>query len=71
VHEVAVLVAHELHLNVLGPLHELLQKHGVVAEGIQRLVAGLEEALFQLLVVADERACRGPPPPLAAFSITG
>ncbi len=63
VHQVAVLVAHELHLNVLGALDELLQKHGIVAEGIERLVARLEEALFQLLIVADD--AHSPTPPAA------
>ena len=54
VREVAVLVAHELYLNVFGSLHEFLQEHRIVAKGIESLIAGLEKALAQLFIVADD-----------------
>ena len=38
----------------LGPLHKFFEEHGVVAESVQGLVAGLKKAFFQLLVVADD-----------------
>ena len=60
VHDVAVVVAEHLHLDVAAGLDVLLDEHGVVAEGCLRLAAGGGEGLVVLVGRADD------PHPLAA-----
>ena len=59
VHERAVLVAEDLHLDVARAAHQLLQVHLVVAEGGLRLAPRHRQQLAQLRLVLDARACRG------------
>ena len=67
----AVVVADHLHLDVAAALDVLLDEHGVVAEGAQRLALRGGDRLVHL--VAAERTTRMPlpPPPAAALTSTG
>ena len=66
VHQVAVVVAQHLHLDVLGPHDQLLQEQRVVAEGLARLGARRAPAPRGSSPRRARRACRArrrPPPP--------
>ena len=59
VHQVAVLVAEQLHFDVPRPLDELFEEDVGAAEGGQRLALGLFERGGQFVGLVRRRACRG------------
>ena len=70
VNHVAVLVAQNLHLNVLGLHQELLHEDVVIAEGLLGLRLHQIEVGAHLFHVSHRRIPR-PPPPAAALRMTG
>ncbi len=70
VDDVAVLVAEDLHLDVLGVLDVLLEIDAAVAEGLLRLGLGSDECGGEGHAVWAMRMPR-PPPPAAALMMTG
>ena len=70
VDDVAVRVAHDLHLDMATALDVRLDEHGAVAEGSGRLTA---RRLDRSASSASSRTTRmpRPPPPAAAFTSTG
>ena len=69
--DVAVLVAEDLHLDVARILDELLDVDFAVAEGALRFAARVLEGGLQILAASDTMRMPLPPPPAAAFSMTG
>jgi hypothetical protein len=70
VHQVAVRVAQDLHLDVARAAHQLLEIDLVVAEGGQRPRAARPPAPGEVGSVSITRMPR-PPPPQLALSISG
>ena len=70
VDDVAVLVAEDLHLDVLGAGNVALQEHGGVAEGVERLVLRLGQQPASCEGFSTTRMPR-PPPPKAALMMSG
>ena len=69
-HQVAVLVAEELHFDMARAGDELLDEDIGAAEGRERFALGLLERRGEILSALTTRIPR-PPPPLAAFRMTG
>src|SRR4051794_24371620 len=53
-HEIAVTVAEDLHLDVARALDVALEQHAIVAKGALRLAAGAVEGAGQLLFLPDD-----------------
>ena len=66
----ALAVGDQLHLDVARRFDQLLEKDGVVPEGVARLRAGTAQRLLQLVRRVDARIPR-PPPPAAALTSNG
>ncbi len=71
VHDVARAVRDDLDLHVARVLQVLLQVDGAVGEGLFRLVRGDGQDVGQLAALSRTMRMPLPPPPAAAFTITG
>ena len=70
VHQVAVLVAQDLHLDVLGADHQLFDEDRIVTERLAGLGLGARQRSSSSAAARTTRIPRPPPPP-AALTNTG